>query len=75
MGNPEAVASILRHCIRMSGFWALLGAKSFKLMRCLTKAWSEMEDTCRVLAFFTIIRITNYSKDIFLLQMFKVFTA
>lgn len=71
MGNPEAVASVLRHCLTMSGFWALLATKSFKMMRALTNIWSQSEDSCRVLAFLTIIRMTNYSKDVFLLHMFK----
>ncbi|CAL8144027.1 unnamed protein product [Orchesella dallaii] len=71
MGNPDAVASVLRHCLRMSGFWALLATKSFKMLRSLVSIWSQKEDACRVLAFLTIIRITNYGKDVFLLHMFK----
>ncbi|ODN06589.1 Nucleolar complex protein 2 [Orchesella cincta] len=71
LGNPDAVASVLKHCLRMSGFWALFATKSYKMLRSLVNIWSQKEDACRVLAFLAIIRITNYSKDVFLLHMFK----
>lgn len=72
LGNPDAIASVLRHCLRMSGFWALLATKSFKILRALVSIWSQGEDSCRVIAFLTIIRMTNYCKDVYLLHMFKV---
>jgi len=73
MGNTDAIASILRHCQKMGGFWALMGSKSFKLLRTLIHTWSQGEDSCRVLAFLTIIRMSNYNRDVFLQRIFKVF--
>jgi len=72
MGNSEAVASILRHCQKMSGFWALMTTKSYKLLRTLVNIWSEGEDTCRVLAFVTLLRVANYNREVFLLRLYKV---
>lgn len=75
MGNTDAVASILRHCQKMSGFWALLATKSFKLVKTLINIWASGEDTCRILAFLAIIRIANYNREVFLLRLYKVSQA
>ena len=72
MGNPEAIATVLRHCQKMSGFWALLGSKSFKFTRVLINLWSQGEDSVRVLAFLTLMRMTHYSKEVFLDRFMKV---
>ncbi|CAG7818300.1 unnamed protein product [Allacma fusca] len=71
MGNADAIASVLRHCQKMSGFWALMGSKSFKLSRVLINIWAQGEDSCRVLAFLTLIRMANYSKEIYLERFMK----
>lgn len=72
MGSPEAIATVLRHCQKMSGFWALLGSKSFKFTRVLINLWAQGEDSVRVLAFLTLMRMTHYSKEVFLERFMKV---
>lgn len=72
MGNPEAITSILRHCQLMSGFWSLFATKSYKLLRTLINIWSTGEDTNRVVAFITILRMSNYNKEVYLTRVFKV---
>ena len=72
MGNPEAIAAVLRHCQKMSGFWALMTTKSYKLLKTLIHIWCTGEDSCRVAAFLAIIRMANYNKDVYLTRIFKV---
>ena len=71
MGNPEAITSVLRHCQTMAGFWALFTTKSHKLIRTLIGIWSTGEDSARIAAFVTILRVANYNKDFFLDRVLK----
>lgn len=72
MGNAEAIAAVLKHCQKMSGFWAIIGSKSNKLLRVLIHCWSQGEDSCKVVAFLTIMKMANYNRSVFLLRSYKV---